>query len=1098
VTARLETPSDAQWEAIRCTDEHVLINAGAGTGKTFTVVAKILYSMGVEIRGQVAESPLTLRDIAAITYTTKAAAELKERLRASLRTAGRRREAYEVDSARVGTIHSFCGDILREFALRRGRMAALALLGDAESRVLQSDAIRDTMLAALGVQSVEGLDDLLSAWSVQEIEGWIAQLLARGDHLSGMIAQSNESGQLNSNERALLDLAFQAHTLILARLEQNGRMDYDRMIVWTRDLLRDDAAVRKALQRRIKVLIVDECQDIDPVQREIAYLLADPTSRRADTTRLVLVGDPKQSIFGFRKADVTVWRSIETDLTSSGTGRVVALTESRRSAAPVLAFVDHFVGALLDTPLDAARGQQSFEVDYAPLTSVRDDPDVNSPDETAVEFIAVEAAADGKACKANTVRRSEARAIAARARELHDAGLAWRDIAVLLCGWGSVDIYMSALRDAGVPAYTVRAEGFYECREILDVTVALAAIVDPEDDRMLFGLLRSPFIGLTDESLLHIVRQTTVPCWRELKSVQLPSEEEQGILTNGLALIERLAGIRDRVSVASLIEELLAESGYLAHLELLGETTDGSPAQRIANVRKLVRIASASAALTVSDFLQTIECERELNVKEGEARLFGERDEVVTVTSVHGAKGLEWKCVFWADLIRSKPPLKGKFLLGSAGIALGEPDLDASDQSPVWQSVRADIDAERDAETKRLWYVAATRARDRLILSGIPLGTGSAGRGAPATALKECFAELGTGAEEIPYRASSGVDYTAKVRRASVVSGDDEEAEIAASMTAIPDTAIQRLAVPPVSVAVPWGGGHYSASELEQFQRCQRRHWLTHIAKLPEPAVTATVHVSGSRHGNHGKHEHAGMSATQRGLVVHDVLQHFGDAVTVSELIDTAIGRFSETEDGRKDGAVAGLAAQRDVIIAEIEATLGRPEYRSVRDAAGARSEIPFTFIDGADSVVGRLDLIAPASDGYRIIDVKTTGGMGTHAGDDAAVIIDKAAEYDLQRTLYTRAVEGITGRPVGTFAFDFIDSQKQQDATLSAESRGDADTRLALQVIAMKAGGNALTKDVTECHFCGYRAAGWCPGAAPLTGGGVEKLSWNETPRAM
>ena len=108
------------------------------------------------------------------------------------------------------------------------------------------------------------------------------------------------------------------------------------MIVWTRDLLARDATVRRTLQRRIRTLIVDEFQDVDPAQREIAYLLGAPEERRPETTRLMLVGDPKQSIYRFRRADVTVWRGVEQDFEERGLGRVVTLEENFRSVPAIV------------------------------------------------------------------------------------------------------------------------------------------------------------------------------------------------------------------------------------------------------------------------------------------------------------------------------------------------------------------------------------------------------------------------------------------------------------------------------------------------------------------------------------------------------------------------------------------------------------------------------------------------------------------------------------------------------------------------------------------------------------------------------------------
>ncbi|MDQ2890988.1 MAG: PD-(D/E)XK nuclease family protein, partial [Gemmatimonadota bacterium] len=164
-------------------------------------------------------------------------------------------------------------------------------------------------------------------------------------------------------------------------------------------------------------------------------------------------------------------------------------------------------------------------------------------------------------------------------------------------------------------------------------------------------------------------------------------------------------------------------------------------------------------------------------------------------------------------------------------------------------------------------------------------------------------------------------------------------------------------------------------------------------------------------------------------------------------------------------------------IVAEIEHTLLRPEYRALRDADGARRELAFTLLDGDACFEGTLDLVAPSRDGYRILDVKSGSGM---AGleMDAAVIERRVARYDIQRTLYTRAVEKLTGVRVAGFAFDFTGAGVQADATLTPSTSGGAAERLAAELAQLASGADMLTTDTESCNFCGYRTAGWCPGA--------------------
>ena len=139
----------------------------------------------------------------------------------------------------------------------------------------------------------------------------------QGDHLRAIVEHAHE---LPAPERALVSLAATAAGAFVAQLRDRGEMDFDRMITWTRDLIRDDEAVRRTLRRRIRVLIIDEFQDVDPVQREIAYLLGDPASGATAPTRLMLVGDPEQRLYSFRKADVRGWKSVQRDFPGTGEG----------------------------------------------------------------------------------------------------------------------------------------------------------------------------------------------------------------------------------------------------------------------------------------------------------------------------------------------------------------------------------------------------------------------------------------------------------------------------------------------------------------------------------------------------------------------------------------------------------------------------------------------------------------------------------------------------------------------------------------------------------------------------------------------------------
>lgn len=1049
---KLPRPTDEQWEAIRETESHLLVDAGAGTGKTFTVVSKILYLLGVEIRGETYHSPIALRDLAAITFTNRAAAELKDRLRKGLRDVGRRGDAHKVDGARVGTIHAFCGDILREFALRSGRPPNLGLLDDAESLALRDEVVREALLGSLQSNSVPGLADLLNEREVKDVEQWTRDLLSQGDALRGLI---DAAPGLPPAERALLGLAKEAHSLVLRRLAESGQMDFDRMIVWTRDLIRDDPVVRKALQRRIRFLIIDEFQDVDPVQREIAYLLGDPTSRRKDTTRLVLVGDPKQSIYRFRRADVTVWSAAARDLQGKGVGKIVKLTANRRSVAPILGFVDHAIGTLLDKPIDGA-SHRDFEIPYSGLVSIRDD----GPTDGAVELLLIPELDGESAGKAGDIRAVEAAALAKRARELHDRdNVPWSKMAILLTAWTDADVYTRALAADGIPSYELRDEGFYERREVIDLIVALQAIRDPEDDRALMGFLRSPFVGLTDESLLSIAIQCAGRYWSAREKISLKDPSEAEILAHGIRLLERLVALRDRVPIPELLNDLLDSSAYVAHLALLG---DGAK-QAIANVRKLVRMAGSSHETSVGGLLSVIARERKLKVLEGSARLHGESDDVVTVTSVHMAKGLEWDVVFWADLIRPPRDVHSKLKIGRETIALGDADLPPKEQRAEWKAIDAACDAEDEAEKKRLWYVASTRAKDRLILTGIPLGTGAFKNG-PAMYVRSVFPKLLDGSAT--YEARDGRHYAAVLRYAEV----PDEMVVASADTPLPVGDLAALAPPVTPVAVASARHRHSATELMTHERCPRRHWFKYVVGLREPGLTGR---------RPGKDE---IDAVKRGLIVHDVLERYEAETELDELLEEAIGRWDPAAP-----AIDGARGRRyrAKLMGHVDAVLGHPEYQAVAGRPGARRELSFMHILGPRSVVeGKIDLVGPDAAGYDIIDVKTTEC-------DEETARRKADGYTLQRAAYVRAVEGaVEGGSVRAFGFLFSGAKVNVARPVDSDGRRTMLMQLQLALSEVQTGSRDLTVFAAECQWCGYLAAGWCEGAPTSRAGPRGQLA--------
>lgn len=985
----MTTLTQAQCSVVTSANDHLLVDAGAGSGKTTTVVQALCHQLGVEVKvdGKLLPAvaqPFTFEQVAAITFTNQAAADLKRKLRAALRAGGRRDLAAEVDSARIGTIHGFCGDLLRDFALRAGARPGRRVLEEGESAAMAADCAHDALMAAIEARDVDGLDVLLDGRKLRDITRYVARVADDSDRLARL---ADDHDTLRVHEQALLAIASRAATLRHERLDREGVLDFDRMIVATRDLLKDDA-IRHAVQQRVRLLVLDEFQDVDPAQRDIAFLLGGIEHADPSPARIVLVGDPKQSIYRFRRADVTLWNAVAGRF-AQGAGRVLPLSENFRSKAAILGLVDSAVGKALDTPVADDATRRDFEVDYSPLTPKAD----GAEGDHAVEFLLVPSGNDGKARKSDDVRAIEALGVARRISELHAVGTPFGDVAILLASWSAVTMYADALKHAGIPLYVLRSEGFWQAREVLDCVLALRAIRDHSDDVALTGFLKSPFVGVRDDTLLALA---CAAGGKGLATALGAVSNERPLLGRASALLTSFAAQRDRVSVHVLLQRLLAQSGYLAAVAL--DEPEGQ--QRVANVRKLVRLAATAPDQSLGEFLRSVAEQRDREDRVAPERLYRERSNVVTVTTIHSAKGLEWPVVFWCDLMREITAENDKLLMARHIFRLKDASAAADDESgkdPEHQALAAELLLEQRAEAYRLWYVASTRAKERLVLSGIPLGVMRKSL-SPARVLRETFPALGEDAE-LEYQSATGNVYHAMAYTC------DGVAAPAANATSIAPA----LALPPEPVVVPSGRSRLSASQLMTFAQDAVTWWERYVLRS----------ATGSRSGT----QRAGANTVATGLIVHDVLERYGeDSEDIAALIEDAV--TTRDEDAPAADSAPG-AAYRAVVRVRIEAALRSPTWQKMASAKTARRELPFTRVlpDGT-SINGAIDLAALDGDSIQLLDVKTTGS-------DGAVL---AAHYHVQASVYCAAVRAISGISLVEFSLLPVPS------ALVVPVNGDAD----------------------------------------------------------
>ncbi|HYG67714.1 MAG TPA: UvrD-helicase domain-containing protein [Anaeromyxobacteraceae bacterium] len=1079
------------------------LSAGAGSGKTTALVELCVRLLSGEALG----TPCEPAEIAAITFTEKAAEELDERLRAAV--AARTRAArgtpeadawlsrlHGLDRLAVGTIHAFAGRLLREHALEAGldpefavadeetaggwlraaaRSEVLAALdaGDAAARALcaafgaggartgladllvelararatrgdrgvpvpapddpaAADAARDAVLAAAADvlaargeaksvaarAAVEALRRAVDALRDEDRRGplrpdGLARLLALGAAVKGgrwaagdgalkgfrddLLARAEALAPLGAEvlardgKAALCALLEGAERRYLARKRAERAVDFDDLLVLARDLVAGRAAVRDELRARFRALLVDEYQDVNPVQQELVELLwAVPGAGEAGGPIPVAVGDLKQSIYRFRGADVAVFARVIRRFGDAGAGRVLHLSVNHRSAPAILDFVNAVSERALQPPAGVPPRDDELRFgEHDRLVATR--AGGASP--------ACELLDDAEGGPAAERRTREARAIAARIAAIVSgaAGIAARDrstdsggtgveggerprrpryadVAILFRRLTQIGPYERALREAGIPYRLARGGGFFQAPEIRDLGELLASLFDPEDAGAWAALLRSPLCAISDGALLALAPELG-RLWR-LPAAALAAAgiapEEHGRLARFLEVWRELREVRDRLAPPDLLARAIAALDLdAAHLA----APDGE--RRAVNLEKALAVARrfAEGGGTAAELGAHLRLLATRPPREPEADL--DAGDAVAVLSVHQAKGLEWPVVFVPDLGADARVDARRAVVDAEGrVCLAAFDLGRETflETASLAAARAREKRAADAESRRLLYVALTRARDQLVLSGEPSRGRTGGwRGhveeaaaaRPELVRRVPIAEAGTFAAGPP--VSVNEPEPAPEARREPLHGITVNLALPAPVPAI------RMAV----------------TELAEYARCPRRHRFTRVLGLAEPAAFGAA-APGDDPGR----------ATARGTLAHAMLAE-------SDLAAPPLERRAQ---------LAAAAARRGYdpdrpgvrrILAEVSRFLASAGGRLLADAAREgrlRREVPFTLrVDGAGGapacyLVGALDAL---------VDERRGGGRLVVDFKYAVPRAGAAERYRLQLLAYALA----TGR---------------------------------------------------------------------------------------
>ena len=630
----------------------LLLAAGAGSGKTSVLVERFVRA--------VRDDGVAPASILAITFTDRAAAELRERVRERLLALGEREAARDTEAAFVTTSHGFCMRVLLSHALLAGVDPRTEVLDEALAVRMRGRAF-SLALREFQADGQAPAVDLLASYGLERVETMVARVYAELRSRGHVRPRLPAVGQVSSGSDVE---AAQACALLGELLERFGRayealkhgravLDFDDLELGALSLLQAQESVRAAWSERFELLMVDEFQDTNPRQLEIL--------RALERDNLFTVGDQLQSIYGFRHADVRLFRARRDELAARGAS--LQLTRNFRSNSALLSAVNTVFATRIGD-------------DYTPLVAERSEPaagvGAGHARVPAVELLLTsrrgwngdeqhEPRASARAGPGGSPRwrQAEARLLAARVAELVERGeFAAGEIAVLLRAGGDADTYEHALAQRGLST-VASVGGFWGRQQVLDLLAYLRVLANPLDELALFGTLASPLVGISSDGLALLARAAAAssePVWATIEGagargeLRLPEADRDSLAR----FARRIASERRTLSalpIARLIERAMAASDYEEHVLALDAGT-----RRMANVRKLLRLArrfEASEGRDLHAFLDHAAHSSELaSGPEPDAPVAGQEADAVRLMSIHAAKGLEFGVVCVGDLGR--------------------------------------------------------------------------------------------------------------------------------------------------------------------------------------------------------------------------------------------------------------------------------------------------------------------------------------------------------------------------------------------------------------------------------------------------------------
>jgi len=961
-------------KAIEDIKENFIVEAGAGTGKTTILVSRIL---------TLVENQIPLDKIVSITFTEKAAGELKTRIQKALQEKSEKEAAPEIfltalkklEKASISTIHAFCSAILREHPIEVHVVPGFTLLNKMEFEMLFSTTWGEWFYKE-NLKENSILSNILSSGiKISELYGLAKDIYGNRDLLANFLKQFKTANPLDSEDGRLpLTITSWLSNFLdyfKEQKKQAGVLDFSDLLLLTRNLLRDNLVLRKYYQEKYSYILVDEFQDTDPLQTEIVFFLSEEKPQSTDWKKislkkgkLFIVGDPKQSIYRFRRADIELYQVVKENFKKNG--KQIIINQNFRTADKIINWLNQAFTPLLNN------NRNPYQADYIELAPSR-------TEESGQNVIFIQDKTDISKLKVEPIRTLEAQNIALFIKDIVEnqklkvrdkktknlRSINYGDICILFRTVNNINIYEKALHREAIPYMLYGGKNFYSKVEIKGLQVILQALDNPADSIPVIAALKSPFFSFSDEEIFDFLNA----------GGEINFEQQQTFPENfknfeqTFTLLNNLYRQKNQKSLSELIEIILNETKAYESFYL---KPDGY--QRIANLEKLLNLARTYQQLksaSLKNFVNWLTSIDEKISDEGDFPAFEEEENITQLLTIHKSKGLEFQMVILADSDIRKNQTS-RFLIDMYQQAfhfkLGSKEHQEF-KTPQFEEASEKEKLKDEAELMRLFYVAATRVRDYLVLPSFP-------------------------------KNSKRKDFTSYLEENSLTS--PQIYPITQKKTYLKEKTSLQLK-PQTNPAI--------LSALNSWQ--EKLEKIKNQGLKKEKIITSPSKIKAAQSELTRLFKEEQFISRENlsltiGLAVHSVLEkiNFNNPKNLDEIINKTLTRYQ-------------IQDQAEKIKNLIQNALNFEIMHKIKDSSLVLKEVPFLYEKNDNYIEGIIDLTFKDQDNFIIIDYKTDK---VTTREEIALRMEN---YRIQGTIYKEALQEITQAKVSQVVFLFLNANQ-------------------------------------------------------------------------